>query len=91
MKKFDSVAEKIVRDYLGVSPKERLFIVTDKSSGFPFHLSMACHEFASEHGIESRTVKQNQISYGPPDRRTVNLLKGLKKNDCLLVCLDGQL
>jgi hypothetical protein len=91
MEKFEAAAGRIVKDYLKISQDERFFIITDRASGFPFHLSRACYDFSRQQGIEARMVKQDQISYGPADRRVTGVLKGMRKNDCLFLCLEGQL
>ncbi len=91
MKDFELAAERIVKYYLRVSPKERFFIVTDRSSGFPFQLSKACYKFSKDHGAVSKIMKQRRISYGPADRKIVNLFKGMRRNDCLFLCLDCHL
>lgn len=91
MDKFGVAAEKIIKDYLRVSSGERLFIITDRSSGFPFRLSKTCYDFSREMGIDTRIFRQNRISYGKADRRIVNLFRGMRKGDCLFLCLDGHL
>jgi len=86
---YTSAAEKIIRDYLHIRSGERFFILTDSGTGFPARLAKACLESAVEYGIKTRLVKQKKISFGEPDSRTVRMLKSLKKNDCLFVCLLG--
>lgn len=91
MGKFSSAAEKIVSGYLSVSPKERLFIITDRNTGFPHMLSKACQSYAEKQGISVQVIKQKQMSYGNADPRVVSILSNLRRNDCIFVCLDGKL
>jgi len=91
MSKYSSAAERIVSGYLNVSPKERFFIITDRNTGVPYRLSKACQMYAEKQGISVQMIKQKQMSYGLADPRVISVLKTLKKNDCLFICLDGKL
>ena len=89
MDRYRLSAEKIVNNYLHVRKGERFFILTDSRTGFTNQLARACLEEAENLGVKARLVKQRRISFGEPDPRTVGMLKALRKNDCLFVCLNG--
>jgi len=91
MSKYSDAAERIVSGYLNTSPKERLFIITDRNTGFPYGLSRACYLYSEKQGIDVQMIKQKQMSYGLADPRVINVLKNIKKNDCLFICLDGKI
>jgi len=84
-------AQKIVDDYLRISPSERFFIITDKKRDFVYRISKACLDYAEEKKIKAKIVFQKRKSFGPADSAVVRLFQNLQKNDCLFICLEGKM
>jgi len=88
---FSAAAQKIVDDYLRISPDERFFIITDRRRGFVYKLSKACFDAAEKKKIKTRLVVQKRTSYGPADPTVIRLFSNIKKNDCVFICLEEKL
>ncbi|MCD6591183.1 MAG: hypothetical protein J7K72_04395 [Candidatus Aenigmarchaeota archaeon] len=88
---YERVAEQIVTHHLHIRKNERFFIITDSINTLAGRVARVCYDMARSMGIASEIVVQRKISFGTPDKKVVAMAKRLRKNDCILISLDGKI